>query len=190
MLVDEVAERLRLSADGREVPLRFVRPGRVTFPAGAGGLRTSRFEFDLRARVHSPSRVSLRDETFPDRVGWKAIVARPGEGTAVRTDAPSGDPTVGLRRYPQDFVLLPVFIGVTFLMTFVKAYALATVHHHKWLTRQVEVVNDTVVRSGSDQAAQPNRVPFLTRAIGSAIMITILGAVQLAAWAIYRVVSP
>ncbi len=95
-----------------------------------------------------------------------------------------------LRRYPQDFVLLPMFIGITFLMTFVKAYALATVHHHKWLTRQVEVVNDTVVRSGSDAAVRPNRVPFLTRVVGSAIMITILGAVQFAAWAIYRMVSP
>ena len=95
-----------------------------------------------------------------------------------------------LRRYPRDFVLLPLFIVVTFLMTFVKAYALATVHHHKWLTRQVEVVNDTVVRSGSEQAVRPDRVPFVTRAVGSAIMITILGAVQLAAWAIYRAVSP
>ena len=105
---EEVAERLRLSADGREVPLRLVRPGRVTFPAGAGGLRTSRFEFDLRARVDAPSRVLLRDETFPDRVGWKAIVARPGEGTAVRTGAPSGDPTDGLRQYPQDVLNSPL----------------------------------------------------------------------------------
>jgi ABC-type nickel/cobalt efflux system permease component RcnA len=104
----EIAERLRLSADGREVPLRLARPGRVSFPVGAGGLRTSRFEFDLRARVDSPSRVSVRDETFPDRVGWKAIVARPGEGTAVRTDAPSGDPTGGLRRYPQDVLNSPL----------------------------------------------------------------------------------
>ena len=95
-----------------------------------------------------------------------------------------------LRRYPRDFILLPTFIGVTFLMTFVKAYALATVHHHKWLTRQVEVVNDTVVRSGSEQAARPDRVPLLTRAVGSAIMITILGVVQFAAWAIYRAVTP
>jgi ABC-type nickel/cobalt efflux system permease component RcnA len=52
--------------------------------------------------------VSLRDETFPDRVGWKAIVARPGEGTAVRTAAPSGDPTDGLRRYPQDVLNSPL----------------------------------------------------------------------------------
>jgi ABC-type nickel/cobalt efflux system permease component RcnA len=105
---DEVAKRLRLSVDGREVPLRLVHSGRVSFPEGSGGLRTSRFEFDLRARVDSPARVSLRDETFSGRVGWKGIVARPGQGTAVRTDAPSGDPTGGLRRYPEDVLDSPL----------------------------------------------------------------------------------
>ncbi len=43
-----------------------------------------------------------------DRVGWKAIVAEPGEGTRVRTNAPSGDPTGGLRRYPQDLLNSPL----------------------------------------------------------------------------------
>jgi ABC-type nickel/cobalt efflux system permease component RcnA len=41
-------------------------------------------------------------------VGWKAVVARPGTGTAVRTSAPSGDPTHGLRRYPADLLNSPV----------------------------------------------------------------------------------
>jgi ABC-type nickel/cobalt efflux system permease component RcnA len=52
--------------------------------------------------------VALRDETFPDRVGWKAIVSAPGKGTAVRTSVPSGDPTHGLRRYPQDLLNSPL----------------------------------------------------------------------------------
>ncbi|HEU0024917.1 MAG TPA: hypothetical protein VFQ12_09815, partial [Thermoleophilaceae bacterium] len=105
---EEVERGLRLRVDGRDVPLTLVRPGRAAFPAGAGGLSTSRFEFELRARVDSPSRVRLRDDTFADRVGWKAIVARPGEGTAVRTDAPCGDPTGGLRRYPDDVLDSPL----------------------------------------------------------------------------------
>jgi nickel/cobalt transporter (NicO) family protein len=41
-------------------------------------------------------------------VGWKAIVARPGHATAVRTGAPSGDPTNGLRRYPKDLLSSPL----------------------------------------------------------------------------------
>ena len=41
------------------------------------------------------------------RVGWKAIVAAPGEGTAVRTKALSGDPTNGLRSYPNGLLDTP-----------------------------------------------------------------------------------
>jgi ABC-type nickel/cobalt efflux system permease component RcnA len=51
--------------------------------------------------------VELRDNTFPGRVGWKAIVSAPGEGTAVRTATPSGDPTGGLRNYPRDLLTSP-----------------------------------------------------------------------------------
>jgi ABC-type nickel/cobalt efflux system permease component RcnA len=105
---DEIARGLELHVDGRSVPLRVAGPPELTFPQGAGGLDTSRFEFTLTAAVDSPRRVSLRDQTFADRVGWKAIVSAPGKGTAVRTDAPSGDPTHGLRRYPQDLLSSPL----------------------------------------------------------------------------------
>jgi nickel/cobalt transporter (NicO) family protein len=100
---DELRSGLALTVDGRRTRLRFDGPGRVSFPPGSGGLETSRFEFELAAAVDSPpARVRLHDGTFQDRVGWKAIVAAPGEGTAVRTRVPSGDPTNGLTRYPGD----------------------------------------------------------------------------------------
>ena len=104
----EVLGGLELTVDGRRVPLELVGPGRVSFPAGTGGLKTSRFTFELSAPVSSPGAVRLHDGTFSDRVGWKAIVAEPGEGTAVRTQVPSGDPTDGLRRYPQDLLSSPL----------------------------------------------------------------------------------
>jgi ABC-type nickel/cobalt efflux system permease component RcnA len=103
---DEVRRGLALTVDGRRVRLGLDR-GRVSFPPGAGGLRASRFSFRLSARVERPRTVVLRDDTFPGRVGWKAIVSAPGEGTAVRTAAPSGDPTGGLRRYPEDLLDSP-----------------------------------------------------------------------------------
>jgi nickel/cobalt transporter (NicO) family protein len=52
--------------------------------------------------------VELHDGTFPGRVGWKAVVSAPGEGTAVRTGAPSGDPTHGLRLYPKNVLASPL----------------------------------------------------------------------------------
>jgi nickel/cobalt transporter (NicO) family protein len=104
------------AADGRAAggraaggPAAFAQGGaRVSFPPGSGGLPTSRFEFRLIARVDSPRVVRLRDNTFEDRVGLRSIVAAPGEGTAVRTDVPSGDPTNGLRRYPDDLLSSPL----------------------------------------------------------------------------------
>ena len=103
----ELRERLTLEVDGRWVELRQLEP-RLSFPRGQAGLETTRFEQLLRATVRDPERVEVRDETFPDRVGWKAIVAQPGEGTAVRSTAPSGDPTNGLTRYPEDLLDSPL----------------------------------------------------------------------------------
>src|SRR5207247_11253459 len=53
-------------------------------------------------------RVGLDDGTYPGRVGWKAVVARPAAGTDVRSSAPSNDPTHGLRRYPQSGLSSPL----------------------------------------------------------------------------------
>jgi nickel/cobalt transporter (NicO) family protein len=104
----EVLRGLELTVDGTQTALKVAGGGRVTFPPGSGGLPTSRFEFELVAAVSSPRSVRLRDDSFRDRVGWRAIVAAPGEGTAVRTDAPSNDPTGGLRRYPEDLLTSPL----------------------------------------------------------------------------------
>ncbi len=55
-------------------------------------------------------RVEVRDDTYPGRVGWRAIVARPGRGTAVRSSVPATDPTHGLTRYPKDALSSPADI--------------------------------------------------------------------------------
>jgi nickel/cobalt transporter (NicO) family protein len=104
----EVLQGLKLTVDGKRTALEVAGGAKASFPPGSGGLPTSRFEFRLTASVDSPRSVRLRDNTFEDRVGWRAIVAAPGEGTAVRTDVPSGDPTDGLRRYPDDLLSGPL----------------------------------------------------------------------------------
>ena len=104
----EVLQGLELTVDGRRTRLEVAGGAKASFPPGSGGLPTSRFEFRLTASVDSPRSVRLRDNSFEDRVGWRAIVAAPGEGTAVRTDVPSGDPTNGLRRYPDDLLSSPL----------------------------------------------------------------------------------
>jgi nickel/cobalt transporter (NicO) family protein len=104
----EILRTLVLEADGRRVELR-ERPGAaISFPRGQGGLRLTRIELPLTASVHLPTRLTLHDGSFAGRVGWKAIVARPGAGADVRSDAPSGDPTHGLRRYPAGMLSSPL----------------------------------------------------------------------------------
>ena len=107
----EIARGLKLEVNGRAVALR-VGPetGKpfVSFPPGQGGLRTTRVEIPLSASVDDPRQVELRDRTFGDRVGWRAIVVRPGKGTAVRSSVFAEDPTNGLRGYPKDTIASPL----------------------------------------------------------------------------------
>src|SRR3954463_10336933 len=55
-----------------------------------------------------------------------------------------------LRRRPSSFLLIPAFVGVTFVMALLKIYALVTIRQQGWLTRQVGVVDGEVVRTNSD----------------------------------------
>jgi ABC-type nickel/cobalt efflux system permease component RcnA len=104
----EVERGLVLTVGGRHVPLAFAGPGQISFPPGQGGLKLTRVVLPLSAGVSLPRSVLLHDGTFPGRIGWKAIVAQPGSGTAVRSSVPSGDPTDGLRAYPQDMLKSPL----------------------------------------------------------------------------------
>jgi ABC-type nickel/cobalt efflux system permease component RcnA len=103
----EVERRLVVRIDGRRAALRTVGPPRLSRPRGQGGLATTRLELDLRAPARGARRVTVEDGTFPGRVGWRAVVAAPGRGTSVRSTAPAGDPTGGLRRYPRDLLASP-----------------------------------------------------------------------------------
>jgi cellulose synthase/poly-beta-1,6-N-acetylglucosamine synthase-like glycosyltransferase len=51
------------------------------------------------------------------------------------------------RRRPADFWRLPFYIGITITMALIKIYALVTIRQHKWLTREVAVVNGRVQRT-------------------------------------------
>lgn len=105
---EEVARGLTATLDGRPLPLRLTGNGAISHPPGQGGLPLTRVELRLTAPVAGAHRIVLHDGTFPDRVGWKAIVAQPGRGTAARSSAPSGDPTNELRSYPTDMLQSPL----------------------------------------------------------------------------------
>ena len=104
----EIAPDLRLTVDGREVPLGSARAPILAFPPGQGGLSLTRVETSFVAAIPSGAhRIQLHDDTYADRVGWKAIEILPGEGTDVRSSVPASDPTGGLRAYPVDLLQSP-----------------------------------------------------------------------------------
>jgi hypothetical protein len=82
-----------------------------------------------------------------------------------------------LRRNPADLLIVPHFVALTFLMAGLKVYALVTLHHHKWLTRQVEVVDGEVVR---EAAARRDQTPVVMRLAGIAIAAAFFLVVQAA----------
>jgi nickel/cobalt transporter (NicO) family protein len=110
-----VARGVTLTVGARAVPLRLAPGGRIAFPMGQGGLHTTRVQLALSARTRARGPVVLRDATFPGRVGWRAVVVRPGAGTAVRSDVPAADPTNGLRRYPTALLSTPAHRPVAHL---------------------------------------------------------------------------
>jgi nickel/cobalt transporter (NicO) family protein len=104
----EIAPGLQLNADGRSVALGAPRDPTLAFPPGQGGLSLTRVEASFVAPIPAAvRRVELHDETYSDRVGWKAIEILPGEGTDVRSSVPASDPTEGLRAYPVDLLQSP-----------------------------------------------------------------------------------
>ncbi len=98
-----------VTVDGRRAPLSPRGPARLVRPRGQGGLQTTRFEVLLRAPLRTPGTVSFEDRTYAGRIGWKAVLVAPGRRTAVTTtDATTGDPTNGLRRYPAALLSQPL----------------------------------------------------------------------------------
>jgi nickel/cobalt transporter (NicO) family protein len=104
----EVVRALKLEVNGRSVPLQLEPGGKISYPPGQGGLKLTRVELALTATVAGPRKVVVHDETFPDRVGWKAIEILPGKGTAVRSDVYAQDPTNSLRSYPKNTLASPL----------------------------------------------------------------------------------
>ena len=104
----ELVRGLVVTVDGRRIPLAVVGRPTLTHPAGQGGLTTTRADFALHGRVAGRGAFVIRDDTFPGVVGWHAIVARAGQGTAVRSSVPATDPTRGLRTYPEDQLTSPL----------------------------------------------------------------------------------
>ena len=102
---------LTLEADGR--PLELVTVSRqAIFPAGAGGLPTMKMGFIYVARLPhqlgaEPLGLHYRDDNFPNRAGWKEIVADEAGAEIVSSSVPARDRSAELTNYPTDLLHSP-----------------------------------------------------------------------------------
>src|SRR5947207_647490 len=103
---------LALDVNGRSLFLDVVST-EVIFPPGAGGLATMKFGFLYRARLDGLTAAEMnemhyRDRNFPDRVGWKEVVAAAGHGIRITSSSvPERDRSQQLANYPTDLLNSP-----------------------------------------------------------------------------------
>jgi ABC-type nickel/cobalt efflux system permease component RcnA len=124
------AASLRLSVAGASATPE-PRAAAISFPAGLGGLSTMRLECSYVARLAAPiapgTAIDFEDVSYPERVGWREIVAV-GDGVEVAVDGlPVESPSKRLTAYPEDLISQPLDIrSATIVATAVAGEAGAT----------------------------------------------------------------
>jgi nickel/cobalt transporter (NicO) family protein len=94
-----IARGAQLTVNGRRRRLVPVETA-LAHPAGAGGLKTTRFEMVLRGpALTGRSEIEYRDTNYANRIGWKEVLVG---------SAPS--PSHELRAYPKDLLSSPLSV--------------------------------------------------------------------------------
>jgi ABC-type nickel/cobalt efflux system permease component RcnA len=107
------ADSIALAVDGRPVDLSATGAA-VTFPSGLGGLSTMRLECGFRVAVDltggRASSITFSDGSYPERIGWREIVAS-GDGVEIDAEGlPATSPSRRLTAYPEDLLTQPLDI--------------------------------------------------------------------------------
>ncbi|MEJ7567653.1 MAG: sulfite exporter TauE/SafE family protein [Gaiellaceae bacterium] len=108
-LAGQIERGFVVRAAGHRLPLRELER-RLEFPQGVGGLKTTRLELVFDAGPAAAVRqLSVNDETFARRVGWKEIVIRADLDARVSSaSVPAETSSDRLRTYPQDLLKSPL----------------------------------------------------------------------------------
>jgi len=98
------------------------RSSELTFPAGAGGLPTLRLAVMYEAPVQVESgTLTYEDHNYPQRAGWKEIVASVHDGISLtRSSVPGESKSLQLTKYATDLLQAPpqdVHAELTFLVS-------------------------------------------------------------------------
>jgi ABC-type nickel/cobalt efflux system permease component RcnA len=108
--VADISRNLSLTVNGSPLALHVDRT-LLSFPAGSGGLPTTRLEIYYSASLAGTTKGDLeyRDSNFLDRIGWKEVIAVPDSGTMFTgSDVPQTDVTNALTQYSPTAVSSPL----------------------------------------------------------------------------------
>jgi ABC-type nickel/cobalt efflux system permease component RcnA len=101
---------LAVSLNGRPLALT-TESKSVIFPPGAGNLPTMKIGVVYRALLSGlacPCTLDYRDDNFPDRAGWKEVVAAAGPGATLTMSTADGvSRSQDLANYPTDLINSP-----------------------------------------------------------------------------------
>ena len=108
---EALREGLTVEVNGHRLALE-VLSREVIFPPGAGGLPTLkigiRYRVPLDGHLGAAAALHYRDANFPDRAGWKEIVAVAGAGASItEASVPDRDRSNQLADYPTDLLASP-----------------------------------------------------------------------------------
>ncbi len=105
-----LADQLTLQVNRRPVSLS-VETTALRFPAGAGGLPTSRLTCRFSSStvsLSSKSALTFADRSDDGRVGWHEIVAEGDGATLTSSDVPTRSVSHALTAYPKDLLSSPL----------------------------------------------------------------------------------
>ncbi len=110
-LVPRLIENLTLTVNNQPVPLTPEKnSAQLEFLPGQGGLEVMRVSMWLDAPFNASARdeIQFRDDNYSERLGWREIVARDGNGVAIQTsNVSTQDLSNELTAYPENLLTNP-----------------------------------------------------------------------------------
>jgi nickel/cobalt exporter len=106
---ESIRAAVRVQVDDSPVPLGADAAPELSFPDGAGGLRTLRLACRLRADLAAPAgRIVVADPIDDGHVGWREIIIGAAAGVRLtESDAPATSTSALLTSYPTDLLQTP-----------------------------------------------------------------------------------
>ena len=175
-----IGANLHATVDGQPVALH-LESRSLSFPAGAGGLDTMRLEATFVGGFASGLQLEVRDDNDPTRIGWREMIAAPGDDATVlqHSSVPAQDVTDALRSYPEDLLNSPLDVRQAHLTIAAAGSASSTASVATALVPTGSGLFDRARTAFADLANSDELTPtFVLFAIGVSVVLGAAHALQ------------